>query len=170
MNWKKRAREVLGRNSERQIKGTVEEIAAESDTVASDLPFLLESAGAHAISPLSLDKEGLKAAEKAYRSLEQDFRASAGTARVQIERLLGIFLGRVLIEKRGGKWVFYQGRYHTLSPVVVRLPSGKHLDVFGFCRDLYLDKCIVGARTSEALACFFDSAEMVGFPNRRVRS
>jgi hypothetical protein len=95
--------------------------------------------------------------------LARGYESSGDVDRDQIERLLAIFLGQVLIEQQGGEWVFYRGKYHTVNPVVIKLPSGKHVDVFGFCHDLYLANRVDGARTGEALVRFAQSAEVVGF-------
>ena len=164
MSSKSRSREVGGRSRENLAQATLAEIASEAQSVADDLRFLLETAGASALPPLSLDEEGLKLAEKAYRSLEKSFRSTGDISSNQLERLLAIFLGQALIQSKGGEWAFYQGKYHTLNPVVVKLPSGRHLDVFGLSHNLYQNKFVDGASSGQALVRFLEKADMLSVP------
>lgn len=164
MSWKRRARAAIAAGDNRIFVASLDEVRSESATSAEDLELFYGSCGIAGVH-LQAELDGLCVAERHYRSLaKQPDSLSEDLNLEMLERLLALFLGQVLIHTLDGKWSVYKGRYHSCSPIVIRLPSNRHLDVFGFCKDLALKTQLNGASKSEALLRCVRSADKIAFP------
>jgi hypothetical protein len=132
----------------------LEEIEAESGNSDSDLRFFLETSGAKVTDPLNFTSESLVLVEKLYREVQSKLPPDE---RNLLERLLALYLGGTLIRNQKGSWCIYQGKYYTLSPIVIKLSKSGYLDVFLICKDMASKKNLVGARKGESLLNFYEN-------------
>lgn len=165
MGWTRRAKQVIDKVGHAVLAGQLQEVLREASTVVSDLVSVYGSAGASGLD-LSLDAGGLRLAEEHYRRLAAKVRSVAepDVDLAMLERLLAIFLGQVLVAVHGARWAVYSGNYNVVSPVVIQLPSGRYLDVLGFCSRLSEKRALDGASRSEALVRYANSSEKLSFP------
>lgn len=165
MGWARRAKQVIDNAGHAVLAGQLQEVLREASTVANDLVSVYSSGGVSGID-LSLDAGGLRVAEEHYRRLAAKARSVAepDLDLAMLERLLAIFLGQVLVALHGARWAVYSGNYNVVSPVVIQLPSGRYLDVFGFCTRLSEKRALDGASRSEALVRYVYSSDRLSFP------
>lgn len=146
--WARRARKLgLGRADFFQDElPRVKEEAARS---ADDLQFTFQSEGISLDAPPTFSEEGLCVVETLYR---RNYRSLSDPE--QIERLLALLLGQVIVDRHGGSWVIYPGKFHVFSPVVVQLENeSRFVEPFLFCTELF-DFRGDGARQCRSLARF----------------
>ena len=131
----------------------LQDVEAQAARSATDLPFAFGAEGVDLGDPLALTTEGLDQVEAAYRRAHAHLKAKS-----DIERLMALFLGQVVVAQAKGEWVVYPGRMHVFSPFVVKLPSGKYVQPFLWCADLG-QKQLVGSASGTSLSRFLASLE-----------
>ncbi|WP_145455561.1 hypothetical protein [Gimesia panareensis] len=158
----------MSQSSQQAFKNrSVQETAKEAKTVADDIRFIMENSGADVKEEIGFDDESIITVEQFYRSSLQPSVSQQPPASLFIvedfERLLSLYLGQVLVERAGGEWVQYQGKYHVVNPFCVKLPSQKFVDVFLFCTNLH-QKQVDGSRNNQALLRFIENVDKFVIP------
>ena len=146
--WTRKAKS-LGITAPTAFGSSLAAVREEAARSNEDLRLALANEGIsiEAIPPLTV--ESLDEIEALYRAHHETLRDVE-----LIERLMALFLGQVVVERHGGEWVVYPGKYHTYSPFVVKLSSGdRFVDPFLFCGDLKGNR-VLGARSHRALSMF----------------
>lgn len=160
--WADRAKKALNRTQQSFAAKSLLETIDEAKTVAGDIRFIMEASGASVDQGIEYDDESLDFVEQFYRSAARQA-SSIEFGIDNFERLLSLYLGQALVERAAGKWVQYEGKYHVVFPVVVRLGDGRHVDVFLFCKSLH-QKQVRGSQEGHALVKFLETANKTAFP------
>jgi hypothetical protein len=147
------------------FKKQLDEISKEASRSADDIRFLMESSGQPLSSELNYSIESLDEVEWRYRELARSpDRMMPGFSLGDLERLLSLYLGEVLLRLYGGEWSVYHGRFRTFSPFVVRIgPEQKAVDVFLIADHLHQKTNMMGARSGSALRKYAEQAPRSAF-------
>ena len=159
--WTDRARKAMGQSQKDAINSIVEKTINEARTIATDIQFVVESSGVQCNNSLTYDDHSVTFVETFYRTrMKLSEPIEFGTE--NFERLLSLYLGQTLVERKQGQWITYEGKYHVVFPAVIKLNNGKHVDVFLFCTSLY-SKLVAGAREGNALLTFIENVDHFSF-------
>ena len=163
--WAERAKRVMrGRGGSTFAIKSLEETVEQSNRIVDDIRFIVDSSG-RKLPSSELAVELLAEVEKFYRESAKDPNDKAILLGIDnFERLLAVLLGQWIAKESGGKWVAYDGKHHVFDPVVVKLPNGKHLDVFLFCKHLSRKSGVPGASNGTSLVAFAGQAQSMAFP------
>jgi len=152
--WARRAKALFGEKAASMGQEAVlGEIVNQASTIVADIQFVMQSCGADDVGKIELNATGLDLVESFYRR----FLRSEGFIEFGVknfERLMAIMLGACIISIKGGEWTIYPGKTYVAHPVVVRLNSGRHADVFLMCDELW-QKPMVGTDINEGRLSFF---------------
>lgn len=164
-------------NGSRRVKTTtdnrahemvLQQLDNERATVLNDIVFVIESSGVRVDRALAFDYLSAQTIEKIYRSLVRSRVLSGEDLRV-LERLMGIFLGELIIlQNKNATWAIYRGPYSVYSPIGIELDDNKFVDVFLFCDDLQ-GKSVAGREDCTALECFVRDAGKLSTPMKRSK-
>ncbi|QDU60488.1 hypothetical protein Pan216_13290 [Planctomycetes bacterium Pan216] len=160
--WADRARKAFKRSPSSFVAKTLEETVAEAKSVARDLQFIIESSGTGVDREIGYDDESLQLVERIYRTAARS-PASIELGIDNFERLLSLYLGQSLVERDAGAWARYEGKEHVIFPITIRLRTGKHVDVFLFCKSLH-QKQVNGTLSGRALTTFLADVDRLAFP------
>jgi len=162
--WAERAKKIMGDQGRSSFGSkSLEETVDQSNRIIDDIRFIMESSG-RKLQASQLSVELLAEVEKFYRESAKDSNGEVIALGIDnFERLLAVLLGQWIAKGSGGKWVAYEGKSHVFDPVVVKLPSGKHLDVFLFCKQLSKKSGVPGVSTGTSLIAFASQAESMAF-------
>ncbi|MBN72588.1 MAG: hypothetical protein CME32_25320 [Gimesia sp.] len=166
--WVNRMKQ-LSQSSQQAFKNRfLMETAEEAKTVANDIRFIMNNSGIKVQEELGFDDESLMEVEKFYRSsLKKSLTVQQPPTSLFVaedfERQLALYLGQALVERSGGEWAEYQGKYHVVNPLTIKLPSRKYVDVFLFCTKLH-EKSVKGSESGQALVCFIKDADRLSIP------
>lgn len=139
------------------------EIQDEAKRVGEDIAFFLQCAGSKSAPRLDFSPESLIDLERSYRSLAApDVALPVDLPLDMLGRLVGIYLGEVIIRHQGGSWAIYGGKYHTFNRITVRTDKG-YCDPLQFARFLPQAKTVRGALEGKALFRFVGSVDRLCF-------
>jgi len=158
--WVDRAKKAS--NRKQFTKKTLHETVEEAKNVNEQIQFIMESSGATVDQGIDYDDESINVVEQFYRYAAKQ-PVSIEFEIDNFERLLSLYLGQSLVEREAGEWVQYEGKYHVVFPVVVRLGDGQYVDVFLFCKSLH-QKQVSGSQDGHALVKFIETANKMAFP------
>lgn len=162
--WAERAKKIMG-NKEGLSFGakSLEDTVEQSKRIIDDIRFIMESSGFE-LQANNLSVELMAEVESFYRESSKSSNGETIALGIDnFERLLAVLLGQWIAKEKGGEWIAYEGKNHVFDPVVVKLPSGKHLDVFLFCKQLSKKKGVPGVATGTSLISFASQAESMAF-------
>lgn len=160
--WADRAKKASNRTQQSFGAKSLQETIDEAKTIACNIRFLMESSGVSVDQEIDYDDASMEVVEQFYRSVAKQ-PSSIEFGIDNFERLLSLYLGQSLVEREAGEWVQYEGKYHVVFPVVVRLGDGRHVDVFLFCKSLH-QKQVSGSPDGHALIKFIETANRMAFP------
>ncbi len=160
--WADRAKKALNRTQQSFAAKSLQETIDEAKTVAGDIRCIMESSGASVDQGIDYDDQSVNVVEHFYRSAAKQ-PSSIEFGIDNFERLLSLYLGQSMVERKAGEWVQYEGKHHVVFPVVVRLGDGQHVDVFLFCKNLH-QKQVSRSQDGHALVKFIETASKMAFP------
>lgn len=142
----------------------LEHTKTEAIASADAIRFLAESVGLDLKEAIGFTLDALDVVERVYFDfLSHEPEGDNLVNRGEFERQMGLFLGQVICVHWNAEWVIYDGNEIVSSPRVVRLPSGRFVDVFVLCKDLFRKKHLSGAREGKALRRFAERADQRSF-------
>ncbi|HRK17449.1 MAG TPA: hypothetical protein PK970_00700 [Hyphomicrobiaceae bacterium] len=163
--WAERAKRVMSSKGRTTFAvKSLQETVEQSNRIVDDIRFIMDSSG-RKLTSRELSVELLTEVETFYRESAKDPNDKVIVLGIEnFERLLAVLLGQWIAKESGGKWVAYDGKHHVYDPVVVKLPNGKYLDVFLFCKHLCKKSGVPGASTGTSLTAFASQAQSMAFP------
>ncbi|MDH3348917.1 MAG: hypothetical protein OEM02_12570 [Desulfobulbaceae bacterium] len=139
----------------RMLNNTIEEAKKSLENIG----FFLNNCGVSLDKGLQYDFDGLIIVEKYYRQLCKVRGFKDIFTKETYEELMTYFLGEVLIRNYNGEWSIYSGKYYVLKPVVIKLGTGKSIDINVFCDDLISNKGAKGSGENKSLYLYAKHAE-----------
>ena len=129
------------------------DIKEQSQKSADDIQFYLNTFTEFHIS-LDFTIESLVKLEAIFRDLASKKQHLSVDYPFEIfTRLVGLYLGEVLIKQVSGAWAIYAGNNHTLNRIVVKI-GDKYCDPLRFGSVLEQAKGAFGAMSGKAMHCF----------------
>lgn len=114
----------------------LQEVETQAVTANSSLQFLFQSDGIRVDAVPLRTLEGIQSAEDLYRHNYAKL-----SDRAIIEYNLALFLGQVMVEQLGCRWIIYPGKYYVFNRVVLKIPNeDRYVQPFLICHDLHRSK------------------------------
>ncbi|TQV85814.1 hypothetical protein [Aliikangiella coralliicola] len=159
--WARKARK-LGITQAKVSQHTLHHTINEAKGSLESLEFIIGHTSCE--GSLSFDVSGLNTLEYFYRSRLFTNERLNEFPDETVERLMGLFLGQILVEHGIGYWATYEGRHYVAYPHVIKLnqPKSTYVDPVSFCDGLR-NKSVDGNQSMSSLRLFFENVESRSF-------
>ncbi len=115
---------------------TLEKLLEESKQSNSELLFAFDNLECIKCNNLDFSLDSLVEIEKVLRDLHRNRSYSKDIDLELIERLVWLYLGQCLINIYDGSWHIYKGKFHVMSPFVIKISSNGCIDHRPICTDI----------------------------------